>query len=226
MATLPALIIGTVQKLVGMKVSVVSPETELQAREYLASIRKELKAFKASVVEVKRPFKKEIDEIDAASKPWIEKLQQKDQETEQAILAYLRKVREETEKQNQKALEKYEKKVATVEAKAIANNKPMPIVMPPALASAPAKTVEIEGAKQTVVKYKKWRLESVQDADGVPYTPDPEKLTARDAQLNQYQIPLEYFILDTARIGKVIRAGGQIPGIVMYEEESLSQRAV
>lgn len=226
MATLPALIIGTVQKLVGMKVSVVSPETELQAREYLASIRKELKAFKASVVEVKKPFKKEIDEIDEASKPWIEKLQQKDQETEQAILTYLRKVREETERQNQKALEKYEKKVANVEAKAIANNKPMPIIIPPALASAPAKTVEIEGAKQTVVKHKKWRLETVLDADGATIYVEPDSLTYRDAQVYNWQIPAEYFVLDTARIGKVIRAGGQVPGIIMYEEESLSQRAV
>ena len=221
MAALPALIIGTVQKLVGMKVSVVSPETELQAREYLASIRKELKAFKASVVEVKKPFKKEIDEIDTASKPWIEKLQQKDQETEQAILAYLRKVREETEKQNQKALEKYEKKVATVEAKAIANNKPMPIIIPPALASAPAKTVEIEGAKQTVVKRKAWRMRLAGSE-----VADPSAVTAKVSEEFQTGIPLEYFTLDTARIGKVIRAGGTIPGIEVYEEESLSQRAV
>lgn len=222
MATLPALIIGTVQKLVGMKVSVVSPETELQAREYLASIRKELKAFKASVVEVKKPFKKEIDEIDAASKPWIEKLQQKDQETEQAILTYLRKVREETERQNQKALEKYEKKVANVEAKAIANNKPMPIIIPPALASAPAKTVEIEGAKQTVVKRKAWRLSN----RAVNAKLQPETMTALDNQVFECCIPMDFFCLDTVKIGKVIRAGGTIPGIEVYEEESLSQRAV
>jgi hypothetical protein len=221
MATLPALILGSVQKLIGMKVAVVSPETELQAREYLASIRKELKAFKTSVVEVKKPFKKEIDEIDAASKPWIEKLQQKDQETEQAILAYLRKVREETEKQNQKALEKYEKKVATVEAKAIANNKPMPIIIPPALASAPAKTVEIEGAKQTVVKRKAWRMRLAGSE-----VADPSAVTAKVSEEFQTGIPLEYFTLDTARIGKVVRAGGTIPGIEVYEEESLSQRAI
>lgn len=221
MATVPSLLIQSVQKLVGMKISVISPETELSAREYLASIRKELKAFKASVVEVKKPFKKEIDEIDAASKPWIEKLQQKDQETEQAILAYLRKVREETEKQNQKALEKYEKKVANVEAKAIANNKPMPIIIPPALASAPAKTVEIEGAKQTVVKRKAWRMRLAGSE-----VADPSAVTAKVSEEFQTGIPLEYFTLDTARIGKVIRAGGTIPGIEVYEEESLSQRAV
>jgi len=221
-AALPALIIGTVQKLIGMKVSVVSPETELQAREYLASIRKELKAFKASVVEVKKPFKKEIDEIDAASKPWIEKLQQRDQETEQAILAYLRKVREETEKQNQKALEKYEKKVANVEAKAIANNKPVPIIIPPALASAPAKTVEIEGAKQTIVKRKAWRLSN----RAVNAKLQPETMTALDNQVFECCIPMEFFCLDTGKIGKVVRAGGVIPGIEIYEEESLSQRAL
>ncbi len=220
MATLPSLALAAVRQLVGMQISVVSPETELRAREYLASIRKELKAFKASVVEVKKPFKKEIDEIDSASKPWIEKLTQKDQETEQAILAYVRRVREETEKQNQKALEKYEKKVATVEAKAIANGKPMPIVMPPALASAPAKTVEIEGAKQTIVKRKAWRI------PGNRFQNDPSMLNAAVAHELGMPIPLQYFTLDTATIGKVIRAGGSIPGIEVYEEESLSQRVV
>lgn len=225
MANLPAVAVGAVQKLVSMNVSVISPETELKAREYLASVRKELKAFKASIVEIKKPFKKEIDEIDAASKPWIEKLQQKDQETEQAILVYLRKVREETEKANQKALEKFEKKVEKAEAKSIEQGKSMPFVLPPQLASAPAKTVDLGGVKQTTVKHKKWRLESVQDADGVPYTPDAEKLTARDSAMYGFYIPLEYFILDTARVGKVIRAGGQVAGIVMYEEESLAQRS-
>lgn len=225
MATLPSLIIGSVQKLIGMTVSVVSPETELQAREYLASVRKELKAFKASVVEIKKPFKKEIDEIDAASKPWIEKLQQKDQETEQAILAYLRKVREETEKQNQKALEKYEKKVATQEAKAIANGKPMPIVIPPSLASAPAKTVELEGAKQTIVKHRKWRIKR-DDMLNADIRQDLSRLDARFSAEQGLDIPLEFFCLDTGKIGKLVRAGGTIPGIEVYEEESLSQRAV
>ena len=225
MATVPSLLIQSVQKLVGMKISVISPETELSAREYLASIRKELKAFKASVVEVKKPFKKEIDEIDAASKPWIEKLQQKDQETEQAILVYIRKVREETEKRNQKELEKYEKKVATVEAKAIANNKPMPLVIPPALASAPAKTIEIEGAKQTVVKHKKWRFKKSEFVSS-DMIQDPSKLDARYSSEQGLDIPLEFFCLDTTKIGKVVRAGGAIPGIEVYEEEVISQRSL
>lgn len=221
MIALPATILNSIKSLVGLSISVTSPETELQAREYLASVRKELKAFKASVVEIKKPFKKEIDDIDAASKPWIEQLQKKDQETEQAILAYLRRVREETEKANAKALEKFEKKVDKAAVKAIETGAPMPLVIPPALASAPPKTVAIEGAKQTVVKHKKWRI----NVNGRPL-PDPSTLTAKDAALLGLAIPPEHFILDTAAIGKIVRAGGSIPGIEIYEEESLSQRAV
>lgn len=225
MSTLPALVIASIHSLIGMKVEIVSPETELAAREYLVRVRNGMKAFKASVVEVKKPFKKEIDEIDAASKPWIEKLQQKDQETEQAILAYVRKVREETERRNQKELEKYEKKVATVEAKAIANNKPMPIVLPPSLASAPVKTVELEGAKQTIVKHKKWRIKR-DDMLNQDIRRDLSMLDARFSSEQGLDIPFEFFCLDTGKIGKIIRAGGTIPGIEVYEEESLSQRAV
>lgn len=213
MPALPSIIISSVQKLIGMKIAVVSPETELQAREYLASIRKELKAFKASIVEVKKPFKKEIDEIDTASKPWIEKLQQKDQETEQAILAYLRKVREETEKRNQKELEKYEKKVATVEAKAIANGKPMPIVLPPAMVSAPQKTVTLDTSKQTTMKIRKWRISGVSD---------PAVLTRAD-EIGK-SIPDDLFVLDTAKVTKIIKAGGIIQGIEGYFDETLSIR--
>lgn len=221
MTSLPATILNSIKNLVGLSISVTSPETELNAREYLASVRKELKAFKASVVEIKKPFKKEIDDIDAASKPWIEQLQKKDQETEQAILAYLRRVREETEKANAKALEKFEKKVDKAAVKSIETGKPIPLVIPPALASAPPKTVAIEGAKQTVVKRKAWRLRLAGSE-----VADPSIVTAKLSQEFNTGIPLDMFILDTARIGKVVRAGGSIPGIEVYEEESLSQRAV
>lgn len=226
MALLPAIIVQGVEKLTGLQISVTSPETELKAREYLANVRKAVKELKASVAELKKPFKKEIDDLDALSKPLLTKLQLRDEETERAILAYLRKVREETEKANAKALEKFEKKADKAAVKAIETGKPMPLIIPPALQTAPPKTVELEGARQTVVRHKKWRLETTHDADGVPMHVEPDTLTYRDAQIYQWQIPAEYFILDTARIGKVIRAGGQVPGIIVYEEESLSQRAI
>lgn len=220
MAALPSVISQTVEKLAALKISIISPETEVKAREYLASLRKAVKDLKASVTELKKPYKQEIDEIDKLSKPLLEMLAKRDQETEQAILAYVRKVREEAEKRNQKELEKYEKKVATVEAKAIANNKPMPIVIPPAMVTAPPKTVELEGARQTIVKRKAWRIH------GNRFQNDPAMLNAAVANELGMPIPLQYFTLDTTMIGKIVRAGGTIPGIEVYEEESLSQRAI
>ena len=222
MALLPAIIVQGVEKLTGLQISIVSPETEIKAREYLASVRKAVKDLKVSVVELKKPFKKEIDDIDALRKPLLMKLKSRDEETERAILAYLRKVREETEKANQKALEKFEKKADAAAVKAIETGKPMPLIIPPAMRTAPPKTVELEGAKQTVVKRKAWRL-SPRAANAKLL---PETMTALDNQVFECCIPPEYFILDTVRIGKVVRAGGSIPGIEMYEEESLSQRAI
>ena len=221
MASLPAVISKTVEQLAGLKISIVSPETELKAREYLASVRKAVKELKASVADLKKPFKKEIDEIDALSKPLLNKLQERDEETERAILSYLRQVREATERANAKALEKFEKKVEKAEEKSLANGKPMPLIIPPALASAPVKTVAVGGATQTVVTRKAWgvRIAGSEVAD-------PSTLTSKLSEEFKTGIPSEYFILDCARIGKIIRGGGLIPGIEVYEEESLSQRSL
>lgn len=221
MALLPAALTTTVQKLAGLTISVISPETELKAREYLASVRKAVKDLKASVTELKKPFKKEIEDLDTLSKPLLQRLQERDEETERAILAYRRRVQEETEKANQRAIEKFEKRTDRAAVKAMETGKPIPFIPPPALAAAPAKTVELEGLIQTVVKHKKWRV----SIDGVPLV-EPGQLRADTAQKYGLAIPLEYFALDTAKVGKVVRAGGSIPGVEVYEEESLSQRVV
>lgn len=219
MATLPAIMSQSVEKLMGAQISVTSPETDVKAREYLVTLRKSVKEFTATCKELKKPFKREIDEIDRLSKPLLEKLQLRDDEVERAILAYARKVKEETERRNQRELEKYEKKVEKAEQRAIENGKAMPLILPPALQSAPAKTVEVSGAKQTTVNRKSWRI----NLNG-RVMPDPSALTAREAEVLEIPIPREFFKLDTAAIGKIVRAGGIIPGVEVYEEESLSLR--
>lgn len=225
MALLPAIIVQGVEKLTGLQISVTSPETELKAREYLANVGKAVKELKASVFELKKPFKKEIDDLDALSKPLLNKLQQREEDTEQAILAYLRKVREEVEKRNQKELEKFEKKAATAEAKAIAQGKPMPLIIPPAMAAAPPKTVELDGVKQTEVKHKKWRI-AKREYLSQEMMEDLSTINAKWAAEKNLGIPSEYFQLNTTQIGKIIRAGGSIPGIKVYEKESLAQRTL
>jgi len=210
--------IGQLEKFKTLQIIVTSPETEVQARSYLTDVRTAGKRLDADIKVLKRPYQDAIKDIDEAARPWKTILAERDQSLEQALLAYGRKVREAAEKANVKILEKYEGKVANTEAKAIAAGKPIPVVLPPQLVSAPQKSVDVEGVKQTIVKRKAWRLASV----GIYLD-----LAHLDMQMNTQQglnIPAEYFILDTARIGKVVRAGGTIPGIEVYEEESIAVR--
>jgi hypothetical protein len=82
------------------------------------------------------------------------------------------------------------------------------------LASAPQKTEHVDGGKLTTVKRKAWRIPGSPVTDGLSR-----------AGTGGQDIPDEYFVLDTARIGKIVRAGGTVPGIEVFEEESLSVRA-
>jgi len=104
--------------------------------------------------------------------------------------------------------------VERVEAHAVERGQPMPMVLPPSMITTAPKSVLTDGATQTVVTRKTWRI---------PGVTHPEHLS-RGSTLAK-AVPDEYFLLDTARIGKVIRAGGSIPGIAIVVEESLSIRA-
>ncbi len=203
-----------------LQISIVSPETELAARNVLTDVRLALKRLKADIVAMKKPFKDEIDRIDKASDEWKTMLVDRDQAIEQALLAYGRKVRAAAEEAQRKLNERYEKKVEKQEAKAVAEGRPMPIVLPPPIVATPPKSIDLDGAKQTTVKRKAWRL----PASGA-FHGEPDTLDAQTNESFKLGIPAQYFILDTARIGKVVRAGGTIPGIEVYEEESIAVRA-
>jgi len=207
--------IPQLEKLKTLQVTIVSPDTELLARTYLTDVRAAGKRLDADIKILKAPYQSAIKDIDAVAKPWKDLLAARDQELERAILAYGREVRAAVEAANIKAMAKYEQKVEKAETKAIEQGKPIPVVLPPQLVSAPQKTVEAEGAKQTTIKRKVWRIPGG-DHLAFEYT--------RASSLTK-DIPDEFFILDTGRIGKVVRAGGSIPGILVVEEESLSIRA-
>lgn len=218
---LPSAIITNIDALSQLTIKIVSPDTLAQAQSYLSDVRGACKSLKAAVMAIKKPHQDEIKSIDAAAKPLLDKLQTRDNETEHAILAYNRLVKEKIAKLNQRALEKFEDKVEAAEAKAVAQGKPMPLIIPPALASAPAKTVTVDGGgTQTIMKRKAWRIRMA----GAEVA-DPSTVTAQTSQNFGMNIPLEFFVLDTARIGKIVRAGGTVPGIEVYETESISVRS-
>ena len=208
------------RKFQNLRVSVVSPETQLEASNHLTAVRLATKHLTADIAALKRPHQDEIKAIDEAAKPWKQKLAEVDQALERALLDYGRKVREAAEVEQRKQLEKYEKKVAVTEAKAVAQGKPIPVVLPPPIIATPPKTVQTDGAKQTVVKRKAWRVR----INGL-IVDDPTSVMASTNIECKMNIPLDFFMLDTARIGKVVRAGGTVPGIEVYDEESIAVRA-
>jgi hypothetical protein len=220
-STVPTIasVIGLAKPFESLQVRVDSPDSELAARNYLQDVRKTVKQLDKDVKALKAPIKQAIDDIDAAVKPWRNLLDKRDAELESALLVYGRKVREAAEIAQRKLMEKYEQKVAKVEAKAEAQGKPMPVVLPPPIIAAPPKSVQLEAGSQTTVKRKAWRLNPM--TAGIM---TPDTLTASDNAVMALGIPLEYFVLDTARIGKIVRAGGSIPGIDVYEEESIAVR--
>ena len=202
------------EQLKTLQISIVSPESKEEAAGYLVKIDKASKQLTLDVKAMKAPHKAEIDRIDAAAKPWQQLLVERKDAIGRAILAYNNKVNEAIRLANQKAMEKYEVKVEKQESKAIAAGKPIPVVLPPVLASAPLKTEAVEGGRLTTVTRKTWKIVG---------TMEPEKLTRAD--FASKEVPDEFFILDTSRIGKIVRAGGTVPGVEVVIEESLSVRA-
>lgn len=205
-----------------LQISVTTPESKAEAELYLIKIDKLSKQIIADEKAINAPFKAEIERNTAAIKPYKDMLAERKQTFARAIILYNNKVAEEARIANAKALEKFEKKVDRIEQKAIEQGKPIPLVVPPALIQEPAKTVRTEAGTLTTVKRSNWRLPA---KAGIDWCADPDKLSAQSSTDLELGIPLEYFVLDTARIGKIVRAGGTVPGIEIYKEESLSVRA-
>lgn len=214
-STVPTIasVIGIARQFESLKVHVDSPDSELSARNYLQDVRKATKQLDKDVRALKAPLKTAIDDIDAAVKPWKALLAERDAALEQALLLYGRKVREAAEAAQRKLMEQYEKKVAKVEAKAEATGKPMPIVPPPPIIAAPPKSVQLDAGTQTTVVIRKWRI---------PGIADPSLITRADIACAA--IPDHLFILDTAKITKIIKAGGEIHGVENYTDETISVR--
>jgi len=238
MAQLPATILQKFSELTAIKVIVNSQETKAAVQAHWGNCTAWLKQNKILLDKLKEPFKKEIKNLDDLNKPMVEKVKAMELESERAILAFDQKERARIQAQNAAKLEKYETRVATKEAEAVANNKPIPLVVPPSLKAEPAKTTVVGETKQTTVVRKTWWLKGHQqprDQYGL-FCGEPGKqfkeFTMKENTLRAKfdggpeLIPEEYFVLDVAKVGSVIRAGGSIPGIDVVAVESLSQRAL
>lgn len=235
--SLPKDIMQTYTDLVSIKIVVNSEATKLAVRKHWDNCTAWLKQNKTATDALKRPFKTEIETIDKLNKPMVEKIKAMQHEADRACIAYDIQQRAKIQAQNQKKLEKFEAKSSAAEADAIANDKPIQFIPLPAMKNEPEKTVIVGDSKQTTVERKSWWLKGHRvpvDAYGLfngdpavtfdEYTMKQNMMEIRPGGIEA--IPPEYFVLDTAKIGKVIRSGVEIPGIEAITVYGLSGRQV
>lgn len=192
----------------------INTQDALQAAsELMVRIRKTRKGAEDALKQELKPLKEEIKQRQDQANVGLTLLQNAEGTLQRGILEYQRKAREEAEKQQRKALEQYEKKVAKAEAKAEETGAPVPVIALPPVITAPSKSIATEAGKLNTMKVKKWRINGVAD---------PSTLTRDSAEAKP--IPDKFFDLNTAAITKVIKAGGDVPGVTAYEEEVLSVR--
>lgn len=217
MQTLTLPVLKQVEVLQLITIAVGDTESETFARDHLTEIRLAARRLDADLKTLKAPHQTAIREIEDAARPWKMALAARDESVEQALLVYAKQQREAAAAQQVKALAQYERKVAAAESRASANGSPIPLVLPPAMNPLPPRSVHQNTATQTTMSRRAWMVEQIKAR-----TLDSETITAQTNADLGLGIPLEYFLLDTSRISKVIRAGGTVAGIEGYKVEYIA----
>lgn len=207
------------------------PASKSAGAALLAKVRLCAKRIKERVAVLKEPFQKEIKKLDEAARTPLAELLDADTKLNRSLIAYTNEVNRQAQIEQQKLMDRYEKKVAKAEAKAIANNTPLPLIAPPPVIQQEPTSVHTDDAMVTIKKGPKaWRIRRTAEELGCSVTVnkkgEPEvaydELTARRAFDLGLNIPLDLFILNTAQVGKIVRAGGTIQGIESYDTQITS----
>ncbi|MFA6307090.1 MAG: hypothetical protein WC639_04775 [Patescibacteria group bacterium] len=157
----------------------------------IAKIKKALTEKKADYL---KPIKAHVDAVNAAFSSIMSPLEEADQVTRQKVLAYnaaVAKRQSEAEEINRKKAE-----LARQEAQFNGTGE-ITIDTTPVVAPAPVSRVKTDMGTTSTFKVTKWEV------------------------VDFAAVPDQYKIIDAAKVTKLVKAGGSIPGICVYEEESL-----
>lgn len=200
-----------IESLKKLTVHITSLETKADAEKQLARIRLASRNLKLDIAAAKKPYKDAIEAIDDAAKQWSNSLFGQDQAIEQALIAYNTKTRARVATSNANTTERFETKVTTEQAKAIANNTQMKIIAPPVLQVEPGKTVYTEEARLTESGYWTW--------DSIAGIKDGQKgakeLSITEAKRLELDLPDEWFFLDTAMVTSCVKKQDRVPRCII-----------
>jgi len=169
------------------------------ANDDLSVISKLKKAMEAKKKDYLSPLKEQMDAIRVTYDSLMGPVLEADRITREKMLAWdneQRRIRAEQEEINRLRLEAAQKEAALNDGE-ITESVNLVEVMP-----EPAKSVSTEMGSSGIAQVKKWEVENLE------------------------LVPREYLIIDSAKIGKVVRAGiPSIPGIRIWSESSIRNTA-
>lgn len=179
--------------------TIATPEHVVQATTDLSL----LSGLKKSIEEVRKgytgPLNDHLKAVNEAFKALSGPLEQADATTRSKILAYRREEQRkaaEVEEINRLRMEAARKEAALNDGEI----KEAPVVLE--VPQAPATRVSTDVGTLGTMKVRKWEVEDL------------------------LKVPADYMMIDAAKVGRVVRAGiSSIPGIRIYEEETLTVRA-
>ena len=183
------------------------------ASELLISVRKTRRDLEAKQKDELSPLKSQEKTIKERYSVPFQILLQSESTLNKGVTAYHQA--QEAERKRVQAIEDEKHRKATEKAITKAEAKGLEPVIPVAkVIQAPPKAVKSSAGSLGFRSVPKWRI---------PGVPEDEKTIKRDDPRGK-SIPNQYFVLDVAQVGKLIRAGGKINGIEDYKVQTSNVR--
>lgn len=177
-------------------IAVKSDQDLIDAAVWLAKFRKKRKDVEEQFDVPIKGLKSEVKQLQDQRDKLTAPLSQAEARLSSEIILYRQKQAAATAAAQAKLNAQHERKIE----KAIEKGKDITDIAPPVQVATPAKSVQTEAGNVTARKVKKFKVSD----EGL--------------------IPDQYWMLDEAKIGKAVRAGIDVPGVQVWEEETLSVR--
>lgn len=177
-------------------IAVKSDQDLIDAAVWLAKFRKKRKDVEEQFDVPIKGLKSEVKQLQDQRDKLTAPLSQAEARLSSEIILYRQKQAAAAAAAQAKLNAQHERKIE----KAIEKGKDITDIAPPVQVATPAKSVQTEAGNVTARKVKKFKVSD----EGL--------------------IPDQYWMLDEAKIGKAVRAGIDVPGVQVWEEETLSVR--
>jgi len=200
-----------------------SPDSKSEGEEMLVAVSTAGRNLEHDEEILKRPHLDALDEIRAVTRPYKELLNTRRKELSDKLIIYDNYCEKEAARKQALENKRYEEKVQRAEEKAELLGKPVPIIPPPPVIAPPPNTsVTSSGAQLSKRVTRDWQLPVIIFNGRTIAIDRPEHLTYADVIQYKLRIDPKYFVLDTARVGRVIRSGEDILGIETITQKGLS----